>query len=106
MSTIASGQSIILRDRLASDAEHHMRWLSEGQWQLYDAPWEAVQPPRTEEERERFRTRFLKSCGESQESPRKRATIATHEGKPLGWVNRYADERFTRAEDHVPASHM
>jgi RimJ/RimL family protein N-acetyltransferase len=29
--------------------------------------------------------------------PRKRATIATLEGEPLGWVSRYGDERFPEA---------
>jgi RimJ/RimL family protein N-acetyltransferase len=91
---IASGERVILRDRLLSDLESCLRWQTSGEWRLYDAPWEGVRASMTVEEEEEFRARFLEQCQQELPVPRKRATIATWEGEPLGWVNRYGDERF------------
>jgi RimJ/RimL family protein N-acetyltransferase len=94
---IASGERVILRDRLPSDVESYLRWQTSGEWRLVDAPWENEYVPTTAEEGEAFRARFLEKCRRELSVPRKRATIATLEGEPLGWVNRYANERFPDA---------
>jgi len=93
MCVIASGERVILRDRQPSDVESYLRWQAHGEWRLYDAPWENEHVPTTAEEEEAFRARFLEKCRELS-VPRKRATIATLEGEPLGWVNCYGDESF------------
>jgi len=94
MCIIASGERVILRDRLPSDVESYLRWKTHGEWRLYDAPWEDEHVPTTAEEEEAFRVRFLEKCRQELSVPRKRATIATLEGEPLGWVSRYGDKDF------------
>lgn len=94
MGIIASGKRVILRDRLPSDVESYLRWQTHGEWRLYDAPWENEDVPRTVEEEESFRERFLDKCQRELSVPRRRATIITLEGEPLGWVNRYGDRDF------------
>ena len=94
MCTIVSGKRVILRDRQPSDVESYLHWQTHGEWRLYDAPWENEQVPRTDEEEEAFRERFLEKCRQELPVPRKRATIVTLEGELLGWVNRYGNERF------------
>jgi RimJ/RimL family protein N-acetyltransferase len=42
MCIIASGERVILRDRLSSDLDSYFRWQTSGEWRLYDAPWEGV----------------------------------------------------------------
>jgi RimJ/RimL family protein N-acetyltransferase len=97
MCVIASGERVVLRDRLPSDVECYLRWQTHGEWRLYDAPWENEHVPRTAEEEEAFRERFLEKCRQVLPVPRKRATIATLAGEPLGWVSRYGSERFPDA---------
>jgi RimJ/RimL family protein N-acetyltransferase len=91
---MASGKRVILRDRLPSDVDSYLLWQTHGEWRLYDAPWESEDVPRTAEEEEAFRERFLDKCQRELSVPRRRATIATLEGVPLGWVNRYGDKDF------------
>jgi RimJ/RimL family protein N-acetyltransferase len=91
---IAAGERAILRDRELSDMETQLRWLSRGEWLQYDAPWEQIDLPATDEERANFREKFLIHCGTGQTTPRKKAIIAAPDGTALGWVNRYASERF------------
>jgi RimJ/RimL family protein N-acetyltransferase len=97
MCIIASGKRVILRDRLPSDVESYLRWQTHGEWRLYDAPWENEDVPRAAEEEQAFRARFLAKYRQELPAPRGHATIATLEGKPLGWVNRYGDKRFSEA---------
>jgi RimJ/RimL family protein N-acetyltransferase len=97
MCIIASGERVILRDWLPSDVESYLRWQTHGKWRLYDAPWEGIRMSLTAGEEGAFRARFLEKCQKELPVPRKRATIATPDGKPLGWVNRYGDERFPAA---------
>jgi RimJ/RimL family protein N-acetyltransferase len=94
MCIIASGERVVLRDRQTSDVESYLRWQTHGEWRLYDAPWENEDVPRTAEEEEAFRERFLEKCRQELPMPRKWAMIATLEGEPLGWVNRYGDKSF------------
>jgi RimJ/RimL family protein N-acetyltransferase len=93
---IATGDNVVLRDRVMSDLECHLRWLCQGEWRTYDAPWEVADLAGTEEARQRYRERFLESCREEKVTPRKRATITTNQGTPLGWVTRYGDHRFSK----------
>jgi RimJ/RimL family protein N-acetyltransferase len=94
---IASGDRVILRDRLPSDVGRYIHWQTHGEWREYDAPWEGVRTSMTEEKKEKFRKRFLEQCEQEMSTPRRRATVVTREGKPLGWVNRYVNERFPDA---------
>jgi RimJ/RimL family protein N-acetyltransferase len=93
---IATGERVVLRDRVASDLECYLRWLSQGEWRSYDAPWEVADLSGSEEARQRYRERFLESCRAEKVTPRKRATITTKQEKPLGWVTRYGDQRFSK----------
>ena len=97
MYIIASGERAVLRDWLPSDVESYLRWQTYGEWRLYDAPWENEHVRRTAQEEEAFRARFLEMCRQELSVVRKWAAIATLEGKPLGWVNRYGEERFPDA---------
>jgi RimJ/RimL family protein N-acetyltransferase len=63
---------------------------------MYDAPWEGICAVMTDEERERVEYQFLERFQELS-TPRRRAIIVTQENKPLGWVTRYANERFPSA---------
>jgi RimJ/RimL family protein N-acetyltransferase/uncharacterized damage-inducible protein DinB len=94
---IASGPRVLLRDRLVSDADSHVRWRTTGEWREFDAPWEQGPPPHTEEQRENLRRRFLHSCSEPLPELRTTAMIVLPDGQPLGWVNRYDSERFPEA---------
>jgi RimJ/RimL family protein N-acetyltransferase len=97
MCIIASGERVILRDRLPSDVDSYLRWQTSGEWRRYDAPWEDGPALETTEEEEAFRARFLETCHQELPVPRKRAMIATQEGEPLGWLNRYGDKSFSEA---------
>lgn len=82
---IASGKTVILRDRLPSDASSWVHWMTHGEWREYDAPWEGT---------DGIARKFLESCVKNVPLPRNYAMICTKENKPLGWVNRYSDKRF------------
>ena len=87
----ASGDRVILRDRVPADADSYVRWQTHGEWRRYDAPWEDF--PTTAEAIATFRKRFLETCEQEPPMPRKRATIVTKENKPLGWVSRYGEKK-------------
>jgi RimJ/RimL family protein N-acetyltransferase len=92
---LAKGKRVFLRDYLPSDIDHYFRWQFSGEWRSFDAPWEESRfSTMTAEEIEALRQRLRERCQEELDSPRKRAVIVGIEGKPLGWVNRYAKERF------------
>ncbi len=91
---IAPGARVVLRDRLVSDAESHVRWQTAGEWRDFDAPWEQGPPVHNEQQRDDLRRRFLHVCAQSLPEPRRTAIIALPDGRPLGWVNRYDSERF------------
>ena len=94
---ISSGDRILLRDRQPADLDHWLRWWEGGEWQRYDAPWELEKLAKTEGRREKLRESFLQSCEEEPALPRKHALIASEESRPLGWVNRYVENRFPDA---------
>jgi RimJ/RimL family protein N-acetyltransferase len=91
---LARGKLVFLRDGLPSDAEHYLRWQFNGEWRWFDAPWDEGLTSMTPEEAEAYRERFRASCRQEPDLPRKRAIIVAIEGKPLGWVNRYAKEDY------------
>ncbi len=89
-SPLATGQLVILRDRIASDVDAFLYWRTHGEWRLWDAPWEGGSAQLTPEEETEYRERFASRLEEEAPSTRQRAVIATRDGKPLGWVNRYS----------------
>ncbi|MBN1485589.1 MAG: GNAT family N-acetyltransferase [Chloroflexia bacterium] len=93
-SIVAAGDLVVLRDHRPSDADHFIRWRGQGEWREYDAPWEQTFSPRTAEEIAEVKERFRERCEQERPVPRTGAVITTPEDKPLGWVNRYANERF------------
>jgi len=92
---LAKGTLVFLRDPIPSDADHYLRWQTSGEWSRYDAPWEERRSSMmTPEEEEAYRERFRAFCQEEPGLPRKRASIVAIEGKPMGWVTRYAKEDY------------
>ena len=91
---LAPGNSILLRDRLPSDADAYIRWLTHGEWRFFDAPWEDEGIVYTPEKLGRHRQKFLEACAQELPTPRQRAIIATKDNAPIGRVTRYAQERF------------
>jgi RimJ/RimL family protein N-acetyltransferase len=91
---IAIGQSVFLRDCIPTDVEKYIHWQTHGEWREYDAPWEGIYTSLTQEQQDKFIHQFLEKCEEELPTPRKRATIVTRQDDPIGWVNRYAQERF------------
>ena len=93
MAIIASGNHVVLRDRLLSDADRFIYWQTHGEWRLLDAPWEGAQTSLTGEQEANLRAQFYKSCSEELPSPRKRIFIARKDNCPVGWVSRYGEDR-------------
>ncbi|MDH4211890.1 MAG: GNAT family N-acetyltransferase [candidate division WOR-3 bacterium] len=94
MRMIAAGKKVVLRDALPSDLEIYLKWMKNGEWLKYDAPWENYLSDfrSITVARERFVDKFL----HDPSLPRKRAIICAKEdeSRPLGWINRYGDKRF------------
>ena len=92
---LAKGKLVFLRDHLPSDVDPYLRWQFSGEWRRFDAPWEESEfSTMTPEEIEAFRERSLASRQKELDLPRKMAVIVSIEGKPLGWVNRYAKKDY------------
>jgi tRNA (cmo5U34)-methyltransferase len=90
---IAHGYLTILRGWLASDIDPFIRWLTQGEWRLLDAPWEGFRSASTAEEEKRDREWFMKQLNGGDKSWfDNRAVIATPNNIPLGWVNRYGEK--------------
>jgi RimJ/RimL family protein N-acetyltransferase len=89
---LAAGRLVVLRDRIASDVDAFLYWRTHGEWRLWDAPWEGGSDALTREEELEYREVFASRLKEEVPSPRQRAVITTRDGRPLGWVNRYAPE--------------
>jgi len=91
---VAHGYLAILRGWLASDIDPFMRWLTQGEWRLLDAPWEGFGSASTSEEEQRTREWFMNQLDSRERSWfNNRAVIATPDNIPLGWVNRYGDKK-------------
>jgi RimJ/RimL family protein N-acetyltransferase len=87
---IASGDLVILRGWLVNNSDHFVRWCNQGEWRLFDAPWEGAA-----EEEKRDREWFLQQLNGGDESwLNKRAVITTLDNIPLGWVSRYSEVKY------------
>jgi len=86
---IASGKKVILRDRIPADVDSFIHWRTHGEWRKLDAPWGGVPDSMTREKEAEFREQFIEWCAKDPPVPRGLAAIATLDGTPLGWVNRY-----------------
>ena len=92
---LKTGQRISLRDRLVSDVDRYLFWMTHGEWRHYDAPWEGIYQRLSPEQEAKFRDGFLEQCRAEQPTPRQRVILATRaEDFPLGWVSRYGEDRF------------
>jgi RimJ/RimL family protein N-acetyltransferase len=90
---ITRSERVILRRWLADDFEVLARWMVEGEWREYDAPWEDPGGATADEDMETRRERFIRQVVErDQPGPPGRSVIATRDGTPLGWVNRYGEK--------------
>ncbi|GAB6101540.1 GNAT family protein [Thermococcus atlanticus] len=85
---LARGRKVILRDGTEEDAKAYVRWMREGEWREYDAPWEE---DFVSDDESRIRERFFRMYLEDRETPRSRAIIATVRDEPIGWVVRYTE---------------
>ncbi|MCP5098363.1 MAG: hypothetical protein GY943_22670, partial [Chloroflexi bacterium] len=52
---IARDEHVNLRGWLASDCDSFVRWLAQGEWHKFDAPWETFRPAKTAEDEKRNR---------------------------------------------------
>jgi RimJ/RimL family protein N-acetyltransferase len=82
---IEKGDLVMLRSIVATDREHWVRWQTQGEWLLLDAPWEQNG---SEEEKKQDDEKRPASI-QDDAVPKTRAVIATLDGWPMGWVNRY-----------------
>jgi len=86
---IATGRKVYLRDRNPSDANIYLKWQMRGEWREYDAPWENINTPYSDEKKDEILHKFLEDCKKDPPEPRTRAIITTTANKPIGLVNRY-----------------
>ncbi|MCP5099057.1 MAG: GNAT family N-acetyltransferase [Chloroflexi bacterium] len=93
---IARDEQVNLRGWLASDCDSFVRWLAQGEWHKFDAPWETFRPAKTAEDEKRNRKWFMQQLTQLQERANVwlsgRAVIATPDNTPLGWVSRYGEK--------------
>jgi RimJ/RimL family protein N-acetyltransferase len=95
---IEKGDLVMLRTLVETDRDHYIRWQTQGEWRLLDAPWaQNVTEEKKDQESGKQPTKTQDdSVPKKQASiqddsiPKKRAVIATLKNKPLGWVNRYS----------------
>ena len=93
MTVIASGDSVILRDRLPSDVDAFIYLQTHGEWRLLDAPWDGEHTSLTAEQETSLRMQFLESCAGELPVPRQSVIIATKDNRPVGWINRHGENR-------------
>ena len=82
---LRKGDYVLLRKRIDSDRDHYNRWLKEGEWREYDAPWQwtAAKVKPDQDQKAKPKTAAVAIGVE------KMAVITSLDGFPLGWVNRY-----------------
>jgi RimJ/RimL family protein N-acetyltransferase len=91
---IARGGRVLLRGWIASDIDHYVRWQTQGEWRLFDAPWYECPTAMTAEDETHNREWFMEQLKGGDESwLNTRAVIATPDYTPLGWVNRYGEKK-------------
>lgn len=82
---INQGDRVLLRKRIESDRAHYERWLTEGEWRQYDAPWQWTASEGKQDQDQKPKPKPV----EVKVGVEKIAVITTLEGVPLGWANRY-----------------
>lgn len=86
---ISRGNLVVLRRWLEKDHEHLARWMTQGEWLLFDAPWEEIELDGKPEQ-----DQAEAQVGKTPDAWfNNRAIIATLDDIPLGWVNRYGDKQ-------------
>jgi len=85
---------VILRDLDREDLEPFLKWQTSGEWRHLDAPWDGILYAMSPEQEKVYRANFLKARALPLPSPRKTALIVLPDGAPIGFVNRYGDDRF------------
>lgn len=102
---LKKGNNVCLRDARLSDSEIYLKWMQEGEWREFDAPWE-----RKDLDEGKIKNRFKQLYLGEKTEPRKRAIICLPERKPIGWVNRYfeeeKDEKFFLGIDICEDDHL
>jgi len=88
---IVSSELLILRDARESDIDSYVKWMNEGEWKEYDAPWEKGIMDLPNEE---IKVRFLQLYLSEREEPRRRVIIADKNDEPIGWINRYYKDKY------------
>lgn len=90
---IAQGERVNLRRWVSADIDPYLRWMTQGEWLLFDAPWEE-----NVVDEERYRKWFLEQLDSGDKSRlNNRAVITTLDNFPLGWVNRYREKNNPNA---------
>jgi len=87
---LASGHSVLIRDRVPEDVETYLHWMTSGEWRYLDAPWEGVRESMDEKTTEEMREKILKLYEQELPEPRSFAFVATSEGIAIGRVSRYS----------------
>lgn len=89
------GDRVVLRDYLPEDVDRFIYWQTHGEWLDFDAPWEVSRESMTPEKDAKIRAFFQTLPDTNLSTPRSRMLITLRENdRPLGWVNRYGNERF------------
>lgn len=91
---LAQTTRIMLRDMLPEDVDAFLRWQTNGEWRLLDAPWEGILHSLSPSLAEGFCKRFLEARKEPLQTPRKRVVIALPDSTPIGTVSRYGSDLF------------
>ena len=90
--SIARNGRVILRGWLASDIEHYLRWLGQGEARM-SAHWYGYRTVTTPEQEKRDREWFTEQLnGDENSWLNRKAVITLPDGTPLGWVNRYGNK--------------
>ena len=85
--TIVVGNLVILRSWVENDRNYYKRWLVQGEWLQYDAPWaQGTSEGESDQDKKTNRKKVENDVG-----VKKLAIITTLDQIPLGWVNRYGD---------------
>ena len=89
----ARGELVCLRKWQASDCDHFVRWLAQGEWLRFDAPWAEFRLTGSPGDDRHNREWFLKQLERTDRCwLTGSAVIATLEDTPIGWVSRYGGQ--------------
>ena len=91
---IAIGKMVVLRDFTESDLNSYLRWQTLGEWRYFDASWEGIAETLSAEQYQELSKHFLQERRETPPALRKSLCIAALDETPIGWVNRYQNDRL------------